>query len=284
MIINILNPHGYCGGVKKAIDKVTDALNDPNVVLPVYLLGNIIHNKYVTEKLQNLGAITIEAKGRTRYEMLDDIDKGTVIFSAHGVSDRVREKAKSKNLNIIDASCPNVLFIENKITDFLRKGYEILYIGTLNHPECEAVLEIDPKIHLYSENFNLSSLVDNKVYVTNQTTLSLYEINNIYDKIKNELKDVIIDNKICNATTKRQEALISSKADLTIVVGDKLSSNSKKLCEISETLGGTKAILVETLKDLDNICFNGIETINLTSAASTPEELLNSIYEALKNI
>ena len=284
MKINILNPHGYCGGVKKAIDLVINALNDQNTKRPIYLLGNIIHNKYITNKLDELGAITIEAKGRTRFEMLDDIKSGSVIFSAHGVSDRVREKAKNKNLNIIDASCPNVLFIEKKIKQHLSLGYEILYIGSSKHPECEAVLEIDSKIHLYTDDFNLDSLIGKKVYVTNQTTLSMYEINNIYKRIKSVLKDAIIDNKICNATTKRQEALINNKADLTIVVGDKLSSNSKKLCEISETLGHTKAILVETTNDLNNINFKGIETINLTSAASTPEELLNSVYEALKRI
>lgn len=284
MNVNILNPHGYCGGVNKAIEKVINALNDPNIKRPIYLLGNIIHNKYVTKKLEDLGAITIKPNSRTRFDMLDDIASGTVIFSAHGVSDKVRKKAEDKSLNIIDASCPNVLFIQNKIKDYLAKNYEIIYIGASKHPECEAVLEIDPHIHLYSETLDLNSLKNKKVYVTNQTTLSLFEISSIYDRIKNVLKNAIIDNKICNATTKRQEALINNKADLTIVVGDKLSSNSKKLCEVSETLGHTKAILVESVKDLEEINFCDVQLVNLTSAASTPEELLNNVYEALKKI
>ncbi len=284
MKVIILNPHGYCGGVKKAIDKVISSLNNPSIPRPIYLLGNVIHNKYITKKLEDLGAITINQNNRTRLEMLDDISAGTVIFSAHGVSDKVREKAKEKKLNIIDATCPNVLYIQNKIKDYLKNGYEVLYIGTMKHPECEAVLELDSRINLYNNDFDLRKLTEKKVYVTNQTTLSMLEIKNIYNHITNVLPNAIIDNKICNATTLRQEALINNKAELTIVVGDKLSSNSKKLCEISESLGHTKAILIESAHDLKNIDFKNVQTINLTSAASTPEELLVSVYEALNKI
>lgn len=284
MKINILNPHGYCGGVKKALEKVNDALLDESTKKPIYLLGNIIHNKYITAKLEALGAITIESKNKTRYEMLDDINEGTVVFSAHGVSDRVREKALEKGLNIIDASCPNVLFIEKKIKQYLDKNYEIIYIGTLKHPECEAILETSEKIHLYSPDLNLDEFKGKNVYITNQTTLSLLEIDNIYTKIKEALPNAIIDNKICNATTLRQSAIINSKADLTIVVGDKLSSNSKKLCEISENKAHIPAILIENVNDLKDYNFSGINTINLTSAASTPEELLTEVYNYLNNL
>ena len=282
MEINLLSPHGYCNGVKKALLIVTEALRNPNTKKPIYLLGNIIHNKYVSKKLESLGAITIDTN-ESRLKMLDYIDKGTVVFSAHGVSDKVRQKAISKGLDIIDATCPNVLFIQKKVKDYLSKGYKIIYIGTQKHPECEAILELSSDIYLYFETLNLSSFKDKFVYVTNQTTLSLLDIENIYNKIKENLPNAIIDNKICNATTKRQLCVLENSADICIVVGDKLSSNSKKLCEVAKR-SSNASYLVESVKDLENISFKGINKVNVTSAASTPEELTLSIIDYLKKI
>lgn len=284
MKINLINPHGYCFGVKKAIEKAENASKNANLKKPIYMLGNIIHNKNVIEDIKKLGIKVIESS-KTRYEMLDEIESGTVIFSAHGVSPRVYDKALKKNLDIIDATCPNVKMIHDRIIKNLGDGKKILYVGTKKHPECEGVLEIDSKIILIESINDLINLDKNEsYYITCQTTLSTLDLKEIFDYIKSNFKSIILDNKICNATLKRQEALLNSDADMTIVVGDKSSSNSKKLKDIFEKKYNKPSILVESLIDLEGYDFNNINSINLTSGASTPEYALNEIYEYLKEM
>lgn len=279
MIINKLTPQGYCNGVKRAINIVLDTLNNPNTKKPIYLLGSIIHNKFVNEEFIKMGAIILENKDKTRYELLDEITEGTIIISAHGVSPKVIEKAKSKNLDIIDTTCPNVAIIHNKIIENLNNGYKCIYIGTKKHPECEGVLEIDSNI------INIKSLkdIDNlsinttKIYVTNQTTLSILDTMDIYNKLRIKYPNAIIDNKICDSTTKRQLAVMNQeKVDLCIVVGDKLSSNTKKLAEISKK-SNINTLLIESVKDLYDYDFANINSISITSGASTPSILVDEI-------
>ncbi|MCR5786641.1 MAG: 4-hydroxy-3-methylbut-2-enyl diphosphate reductase [Acholeplasmatales bacterium] len=285
MKVEILNPHGYCAGVKRAIQIALDASNNTLTKRPIYLLGNLIHNKQVTSALTSKGIITIEEKNRTRLQMLDDIESGTVIFSAHGISNKVREKAKSKGLNIIDASCGKVLIIHKKVLEYLEKGYEIIYIGKAHHPECEAILEESDHIHLITKksDINLLNINCEKIYVTNQTTLSSLETKEIYDTIQAKYPKAYLDNNICNATTLRQNAILNAKGfDLCIVVGDVMSSNSKRLCEIANS-NNMASLLVETSKDLtDDI--KKYNNILLTSGASTPEEVLNDVYNHLINM
>ena len=283
MEITLLEPHGYCYGVKRALQTVLDAINNSDTVRPIYLLGNLIHNKYVTKKLESLGIITIESNNRTRLEMLDDIDKGTVIFSAHGVSDEVVNKAINKGLHIIDATCPNVLQIHKRIKEHLKNNDTVIYIGNKTHPECEGVLGLDNNIILYNEELDLSKFINKNVYVTNQTTLSNLDLKDTCQKIKEILPNAIIDNKICLATTKRQEVLINQDADLCVVVGDTLSSNSKKLKYVSETYGNTKAILVENVSDIKKEDFKNVKKVNVTSGASTPEEITLAVIEKIKS-
>ena len=133
-----IEPQGFCNGVKFALNKLYDALNDQNTPRPIYLLGPIIHNSYVNDKLKDLGVIILD--NQTRFDMLNQIDSGSVVFSAHGVSDKVYQKALDKKLNIIDTTCPNVKTIQNNIKEKLNT-HKVLYIGKPNHPECEAILE-----------------------------------------------------------------------------------------------------------------------------------------------
>ena len=183
MKINKIEPQGYCNGVKRALDIIDEAMNNTSIKRPIYLLGSIIHNKNVVNSFINKGAILIEDKNKTRLELLDEINEGSVVFSAHGVCPEVYEKAKSKNLNIIDATCGYVKIVHQKINDYLNKGYDIIYIGTKNHPECEGVLGISKKIHFISNIDDISNLNINNdfIYCTNQTTLSKYDISTSYD-------------------------------------------------------------------------------------------------------
>ena len=284
MIINKLNPQGYCNGVKRAINICLEALENPNTKKPIYLLGSVIHNKYVNEEFIKKGAIILEDKNKTRYELLDQINEGTIIISAHGVSPKVIAKAKAKNLNIIDTTCPNVSIIHNNIIKYLNEGYTCLYIGTKKHPECEGILEINSNIININNITDINNLNINndKIYITNQTTLTIFDTSEIYNELKNKYPNAILDNKICDSTTKRQLAVINQdKVDLCIVVGDKASSNTKKLAQIANN-SNINTILVENINDIKDYDFKNINTISITSGASTPSILVDEIIKYIK--
>lgn len=287
MIINKITPQGYCGGVKHALDIVNNAVNDKNTKRPIYLLGQIIHNTHVINKIKESGVIVLDDKSKTKLELLDEIKDGTVIFSAHGVSPLIYEKAKSKNIDIIDASCSNVLIVHKRISEYLSKEYSIIYIGTKNHPECEGVLGISNEINFITkiEDINNLSINNDRIYVTNQTTLSLFDIKEIFNLIKEKYPNAIIEDKICNATTIRQEAVAyQNKVDLCIVVGDNKSSNTKKLAKVASEIANIKTILCEDLESLDKEALKGINSVSITSGASTPSYIVDEIIEYLKKM
>lgn len=279
MKINKINPQSYCSGVMNAINLVMD--NYKNYPKPIYMLGKLIHNDIVMNKFKELGIIILDDKSKTRLELLDEISSGTVIISAHGVSDKVIEKAKNKGLNIIDSTCPYVKKISNNIKEYLNKGYDIIYIGTKGHPEVEGVLGISNNINLITNinDINNLNINNDKIYITNQTTLSIIEIENIYNLLKNKFPSSIIDNKICLATTKRQEAIINQEpVDLCIIVGDINSSNTKKLYELAKD-NNIKATMCDSLNTLDKSLLEGIKSVSISSGASTPIYLVDEIIE-----
>ena len=282
--VNKIEPQGYCNGVKRALNIVNDAIDDPKTKKPIYLLGQIIHNKYVVDMLIDAGVKVIDDKNKTRLELLDLINDGSVVLSAHGVSPDVYAKAKNKGLNIIDTTCGNVLIVHKKIKQYLDLNYTCLYIGTPNHPECEGVLGISNKIKLISNINDLNNLkITGNIYVTNQTTLSKFDIADIYKKINALYPKAILDDKICNATTIRQNAMANQKkADLCIVVGDKKSSNTKKLVKVSQDIAKIPTVLCENLDDLDKSLLNNIKTVNISSGASTPDLLVNEIINYIE--
>lgn len=285
MIINKIEPQGFCGGVKNAIDIAKKAIKNENNIKPIYLLGSLIHNEHVMKSLEDLGLILIDDKNKTRLELLDEIKSGSVIFSAHGVSDKVYLKAKEKNLNIIDATCPFVKIVHNNIKKYLNLGYDIIYIGTKGHPECEGVLGISVKIKLITNKQDALNYQNNNdnIYLSTQTTLSIYEIDEIINIFKNKFKNIIIDNKICNATTVRQEAIYNAKkTDLFIIVGDQKSSNTKKLYNIAKEK--FNAIMINDKNDLDINLLKNINEISITSGASTPSYLVDEIIEHINKI
>lgn len=287
MIIRKIEPQGYCNGVKRALNIVNKTLEDKNIKRPIYLLGQIIHNKHVVNEFIKKGVIVIEDKNKTRLELLDEINEGTVIFSAHGVSPLVYKKAKEKGLNIVDATCGYVQVIQKKIENHLNDGYDVIYIGTKKHPEVEGVLGISDKIHFVSSILDIDSLniKNNNIYCTNQTTLSIFDINDIFSKLKTKYPNIKIDDKICDATTVRQMAMLNQeKADLCIVVGDPQSSNTKKLFNVSNELAKVKTILCEDLNTLDKSELKNIKSVNISSGASTPSYIVDEIIDYLKTI
>lgn len=281
--ITIINPHGYCAGVSHAL-KVALSTIDSTTNGPIYLLGNLIHNKIVTKSLEDKGIITIDIKGKSRLELLDYIESGTVIFSAHGVSDKVREKTLNKGLTIVDASCGKVLLIHKRVKEYLNKGYTVFYIGKKGHPEAESILEENSSIKLIETIDDINTLVNSEnIYVTNQTTLSTVDTIDIYNKIKEIYPNAILDNNICNATSVRQEALYDLKDnDLCIVVGDMLSSNSKSLVKIAKTKSNIDSILIESENDITKDLIDEYNNIAVTSSASCPEDVFNNVIEKIK--
>lgn len=270
MKIHKINPHGYCGGVIRALKLANEAIkNNKNI----YMLGKIIHNDIVCEELKNKGIII---KTNNKDEAIDEINFGTVIFTAHGTDEKLIEKAKKKNLNIIDTTCTKVNIIKNNI----KKNFDktILYIGVANHPECEAILSISNDIILINNIDDLKILnKDIQYYVTNQTTLSLLKLKDIYTYLEENFNNVIIDNKICLATTQRQLAVLNTTADYIIVVGDKASSNTNELYNIASSK--CDSILVSNLSELLTIDITKYNNVKITSGASTPEYLVDEIIE-----
>lgn len=285
MHVNVIKYQGFCQGVIKALDLVYKTIENPETPKPIYLLGRIIHNDFVVDKIRNLGVIILEDKSKSRYELLSNIDKGTVIFSAHGVEPKVYELALNKGLNIIDASCTYVLKTQNNIKKHLALNYDVIYIGTHNHPESEAVMGISDKINLITCLDDISKLnINNElIYATNQTTLSSYDLIEFKNLLFKKYPNLIYDDKICGATTIRQKAIIEQPlADLCIVVGDKFSSNTKKLVSVSENVSKIKTIHITDLSDLDINVLKNIKSVNVTSGASTPKEITDEVIDFLR--
>ena len=194
----------------------------------------IVHNHHVTESLEKIGVHTID--GDNRLAILEKIDQGTVIFTAHGVSDAVRKKCDEKGLTVVDASCPDVLITHEIVKKRLADGYEVIYIGKKGHPEPEGVLGIDPeKIHLLSELKDLERLdLSGELFMTNQTTMSIWDVDDIMQAVRKKFPQVVEHSDICQATDERQRAVAEQAVgcDLTIVVGDPRSNNTNRLAEV----------------------------------------------------
>mgnify|MGYP001209102150 CR=1 FL=1 len=274
-------PRGYCYGVVDAMVIARKAAMNKELPRPIYILGMIVHNHHVTEAFENEGVITLD--GKTRLELLDTIDKGTIIFTAHGVSPEVRQLAEKKGLTTIDATCPDVTKTHDLIREKQKEGYEFIYIGKKGHPEPEGAIGVAPDVvHLVETEADVKqlNLSANKIIITNQTTMSQWDVRDIMDLIKEKYPHAEIHNEICHATQTRQEAIAeqAKDADLTIVVGDPRSNNSNRLAQVSEEIAGTKAYRIADLSEL-NIEWlkNGVNKVAITAGASTPTQLTKEV-------
>ncbi len=280
-IIKVI-PRGYCQGVVRAI-RIARETAEQYSDQPVYMLGMIVHNRFVVDACEKLGIHCLEANGTSRLKLLDQIDSGVVIFTAHGVSDAVVQKAKDKGLTIVDATCPDVEKTHTLIREHLRHG-DVLYIGKQNHPEAEGAIGIDPRVHLISKKEDLEHCRNlHHVLITNQTTLSLLDNEELIQECLKQYPDAIVQAEICNATTMRQKAVMNLKnIDLLIVVGDPHSNNSNQLREIGKKAGIPAALLIETAQDLKEEQLAGKARIAVTSGSSTPTSLTNTVIKTLE--
>lgn len=283
MIVYKIKPQGYCKGVIYALKKCSEVINNPNTVKPIYLLGMLIHNRFVCDQIKDKGIIILE--GNDKNLLVEQIKNGTVIISAHGVSQKVKNTIIEKGLTLVDTTCPDVMKVHNNVLDYISKDYEILYIGKSNHPETIGVLEESDKIHLIDSLDKLESLDKNKkYYVTNQTTLAHSYIDDYHNKIKDLFENVVIENGICLATTQRERALYDVKTDLIVVVGDYHSSNTQKLVEIAKNKAQSSCIIaIERALDLIKYDLSKFKEAYVTSGASTPNEIVNQVVRFLES-
>ena len=280
MQVKAITPRGYCKGVVRAIEIAKNAQNEQQ---PIYILGMIVHNQYIVDALKERGIQTIDIPGQTRLELLDQIQHGTVIVTAHGASEQVFEKAKNKGLNVIDASCLDVIKTHDLIKEKLNEGYDILYIGKKGHPEAEGAISIDEKrVHLITSKNDIQMMDPNKHYVmTNQTTMSLYDVYDLCEYAKTILPHVTIEKETCTATKIRQQAIKNMEEDIDIVfiVGDPHSNNTQKLASIASEK--KEVHMIESLDDLNINWLKGKKKAAVSSGASTPTYLTNQVIESL---
>ncbi|CAM3375064.1 4-hydroxy-3-methylbut-2-enyl diphosphate reductase [Paenibacillus lactis] len=280
-----ISPRGYCYGVVDAMVLARQAAQNLDLPRPIYILGMIVHNSHVTQSFEDEGIITLD--GPNRMEILKQVDSGTVIFTAHGVSPEVRKLARDKGLTTLDATCPDVTKTHDLIRDKVADGYEIIYIGKKGHPEPEGAIGIAPEhVHLIEKEEEIDQLeVDaSRIIITNQTTMSQWDIKHIMKRLLEKFPGAEIHNEICLATQVRQEAVAeqAGQADLVIVVGDPRSNNSNRLAQVSEEIAGVPAHRIGDVTELKREWLEGISKVAVTSGASTPTPITKEVIAYLE--
>lgn len=280
-----ISPRGYCYGVVDAMIIARNAALDKTLPRPIYILGMIVHNKHVTDAFEEDGIITLD--GENRLEILEKVDKGTVIFTAHGVSPEVRELAKRKGLVSIDATCPDVTVTHDLISEKTSEGYDIIYIGKKYHPEPEGAIGVAPHaVHLIETITDVENLdiQNEKLLVTNQTTMSQWDVVHIMDALKEKYPHIEVHKEICLATQVRQEAVAeqAGASDLLIVVGDPKSNNSNRLTQVSVEIANTPSYRISDVSELDVKWLEGVETVSVTAGASTPTLIVREVIAFLE--
>lgn len=280
-----ITPRGYCYGVVDAMVLAMQTAKNLDLPRPIYILGMIVHNSHVTEAFEREGIITLD--GNNRLDILNQVDRGTVIFTAHGVSPEVRRIAREKGLTTVDATCPDVTRTHDLIRDKVADGYEIVYIGKKGHPEPEGAIGIAPEhVHLIEKEQEIAELSLNteRIVITNQTTMSQWDIKHLMNRLIEKFPTAEIHNEICLATQTRQEAVAeqAKETDLVIVVGDPRSNNSNRLAQVSEEIAGVKAYRVADITELNLEWLKGVRKVGVTSGASTPTPITKEVIAYLE--
>lgn len=275
MEVILSSPRGFCAGVVRAIDVVEICLQ--RFGPPVYVKHQIVHNPYVVADLERKGAITVET--------VDEIPSGSlVVFSAHGSPPEDFQKARERNLRVIDAVCPLVTRVHNEAIKYHREGKKVLLVGHRGHQEVHGTMGQVP-MTLIDDHGDISPpdwTPDTPVAILTQTTLSVGDTARAIEAITQRFPDAVVRNDICYATTNRQAAVtrMAALVDVVLVIGAQNSSNCNRLREVAEAQG-VPAYLVNSPEELDLTWLEGKATVGITSGASTPEVLVESIIGAL---
>ncbi|HHR6130648.1 TPA: 4-hydroxy-3-methylbut-2-enyl diphosphate reductase [Providencia alcalifaciens] len=284
MQILMANPRGFCAGVDRAISIVERALEIYGA--PIYVRHEVVHNRYVVDDLRQRGAIFIE-------EISEVPDGSILIFSAHGVSQAIRQEARSRDLTMLfDATCPLVTKVHMEVARASRKGKEAILIGHAGHPEVEGTMGQynNPEGGMYlvespEDVWKLQVKDENNLSFMTQTTLSVDDTSDVIDALTRRFPNIVGPRKddICYATTNRQEAAreLAEKADIVLVVGSKNSSNSNRLAELASRMGKA-AFLIDGAEDIQTEWLKDKNIIGLTAGASAPDILVRQVIDRLK--
>lgn len=273
---------GFCGGVTNSVKKTEKALEEYK---KIYCLGELVHNKQVVEKLEEKGLIVVK-------DLEEVEDNSNVIIRAHGITKEVYDKAKKRNINLIDLTCPKVLKIHDQVSSYRDKDYYIILVGTKTHPEVIGTISFCGDNSVVVENIDeldeiIKSINKEKVVVFAQTTYKESLFNEITSYLKEKLvdKDLVIENTICNATHLRQEECkkMAKNKDCMIIIGGKNSSNTKKLYEVSKEYCNN-TYLIETVDELNKEELKNYKNIGIMAGASTPKESINDVLNLLDNM
>jgi 4-hydroxy-3-methylbut-2-enyl diphosphate reductase len=285
MDILLANPRGFCAGVDRAISIVERALDI--FESPIYVRHEVVHNKYVVDGLKARGAVFVE-------ELHQVPDDSIVIFSAHGVSQQVRQEAKRRELKVFDATCPLVTKVHMEVTRASRRGTECILIGHHGHPEVEGTMgqyaNDDGGIYLVEtpEDVSMLEIKDpSNVFYCSQTTLSVDDTADVIDALRNKFPEINGPRKddICYATQNRQDAVrdLADKVEVLLVVGAKNSSNSNRLRELADKMG-TTSYLIDDASSMSDSWFTEVKTVGVTAGASAPEILVQQVITRLKEL
>ena len=285
MDVLLANPRGFCAGVDRAISIVERALEIFKP--PIYVRHEVVHNKFVVNGLRDRGAVFVD-------ELNEVPDDSIVIFSAHGVSQAVRNEAKNRGLKVFDATCPLVTKVHMEVTRASRRGTECVLIGHAGHPEVEGTMgqysSEEGGIYLVESPADVETLeVKNpeQLYYCSQTTLSVDDTADVIDALRAKFPKIEGPRKddICYATQNRQDAVrqLARKVDLLLVVGAKNSSNSNRLRELAEKVG-TTAYLIDDESNIEPEWLNESNAVGVTAGASAPEVLVQGVVDKLKTL
>ena len=286
MDIKLANPRGFCAGVDRAIDIVNLALDQFGA--PVYVRHEVVHNKFVVDELRARGAVFVDE--------IDEIpDNVVVIFSAHGVSQKVQNEAASRHLKVFDATCPLVTKVHLEVSKFSSDGKECILIGHAGHPEVEGTMgqynhSVGGEIYLVEDEQDVLDLEvrdpNNLAFVT-QTTLSMDDTSKVIDALRKKFPAIEGPRKddICYATQNRQDAVkqLALEADVVLVVGSPTSSNSNRLRELAERCG-CEAYLIDGAEDIEKHWIANAAAVGVTAGASAPEVLVTGVIEKLVDL
>jgi len=284
MDVFLANPRGFCAGVDRAIDIVERAIELFGA--PIYVRHEIVHNRHVVDRLRGLGAIFVE-------ELSEVPARGTVIFSAHGVSSALENEARERGLTVFDATCPLVTKVHMEVQRYARDGRDVILIGHAGHPEVEGTMgrfdtSFGGKMHLIESVADAGALTvqdPQRLAFVTQTTLSVDDTAEIVAALRNRFPSLATPRKedICYATQNRQDAVKSllEKCDVLLVVGSRTSSNSNRLREMADR-EKVPGYLIDGPDDLKREWFEGKNAVGVTAGASAPELLVQQVVERLR--
>ena len=285
MKVSILEPSGYCAGVEHAME-IAIKTKEENPSKNVVVLGMLVHNEDSLKQLEKHGIKTIYKQNCSYEQLIDDISEPSiVILTAHGHTKSVEDKLLKRGHKIVDATCPFVKQSFVSILNAIINGKEVFYIGVKDHPEAVAALSLSKKVHFIDiKNPSVPNIFQKSLKVISQTTLSRFEVQELYNKIKEVYKDAEFLDGICNASTKRQEALMNLDEDIDMVyiVGGLNSNNSKTLFNLAKELYPSKQVkLIQNSNDINKKDLIGLSHIAISSGASTPRGIINQIKSKL---